>query len=133
MKVYNPLSVPNCPLWSIVLLSFIVSLHTEAGGSNTTVIVVVVIIVIILLTASSVFLAWKYNAKSPEVTPSTGRQMSGAQAKKKKRKNKHSSSTTGMGEGPGIVKMGEIQGDEKKKGRRKRSSSSPKVRVRSQI
>ena len=116
-----------------MLLSFIVSLHTEAVGSNTTVIVVLVIVVIILLTAASVFLVWKFNAKSPEVTPSTERQTSRAPAKKKRRKNKHSSSTTGIGEGPGVVKMGEIQGGEKKKGRRKRSSSSPKVRVGSQI
>ena len=111
-----------------MLLSSIVSLHTEAGGSNTTVIVLAVIVVIILLTAASVFLAWKYNAKSPEVTPSTERQTSGAPTKKKKRKNKHSSSTTGIGEGPGGVKIGEIPGGEKKKGRRKRSSSSPKER-----
>ena len=116
-----------------MLLASVVSLHTEAGGSNTTVIVVVVIVVIILLTAASVFLVWKYNAKSPEVTPSTERQTSGAPTKKKKRKNKHSSSTTGIGEGPGVVKIGEIPGGEKKKGRRKRSSSSPKVRVGSQI
>ena len=98
-----------------MLLSSIVSLYTEAGGSNTTVIVVVVIVVIILLTAASVFLVWKFNAKSPEVAPSTGRQMSGAQAKKKKGKNKHSSSTTGIGDGPGIVKKGEIQGARRRK------------------
>ena len=104
----------------------------EEGGSNTTVIVVVVLG---LLVALAVFLAMKYKAKSPEITPSNGNQKSGQEVKPgvKKRKNKHSSSTTGIGEGPGVVKTGEVHGGKKRKRRRKRSSSSPKVGVGSQI
>ena len=51
----------------------------------------------------------------------------------KQKKIKHSSSTTGIGEGIGAASMGQVQGGEKKKVRRKRSSSSPKVAVGSQI
>ena len=102
------------------------------GGSNTTVIVVVVIS---LLVALAVFLAMKYKAKSPEITPSNGNQKSGQEMKPgvKTRKYKHSSSTTGIGETPGVVKTGEVHGGKKPKRRRKRSSSSPKVGVGSQI
>ena len=109
--------------------------ETEAGGLNTTVIVVVVIVVISLLAALAVFLALKYNAKSPEITPSNGEQKTGRQVKPgvKQKKNKHSSSTTGIGEGLGAASMGQVQGGEKKKVRRKRSSSSPKVAVGSRI
>ena len=118
------------------VLSSIFSLyhrHRLDTGSNTA--VIVDIIVISLLVALGVFLAMKYKAKSPEITPSNGNQKSGQQVKHgvKTRKNKHSSSTTGMGERPDIVKMGEVQVGEKKKGRRKRSSSSPRVGVGSQI
>ena len=98
-------------------------------------IVVVVIVVISLLVALAVFLALKYRAKSPEIAPSNGEQKTGRQVKPgvKQKKNKHSSSTTGVGEVLGAASMGQVQGGEKKKVRRKRSSSSPKVAVGSQI
>ena len=98
-------------------------------------IVVVVIVVISLLVALAVFLALKYRAKSPEIAPSNGEQKTGRQVKPgvKQKKNKHSSSTTGIGEGLGAASMGQVQGGEKKKVRRKRSSSSPKVAVGSRI
>ena len=120
------------------VLSSIFSLYhrdRSETGSNTAVIVVVVIVVIRLLAALDVFLEMKYKSKSPEITPSNGKQKSVGQVKHgvKLKKNKHSSSTAGMGERPGIVKMGEVQVGEKKKGRRKRSSSSPRVGVGSQI
>ena len=107
----------------------------EDEGSNTTVIIVVVIVVISLLVALAVFLAMKYKAKSPEITPSNGNQKSGREVKPgvKQKKNKHSSSTTGMGEASGAVRMNDGQDGEKKKRRRKRSSSSPKVLGRSQV
>ena len=96
---------------------------------------VVVIVIICLLGAGSVFLALKYNAKSPEVAPSAQKQELGPHVKPgaKKKKNKHSSSTTGMGEGPEAVKAAEGRGAGQKKRRRKRSSSSPKVVVGSQM
>ena len=96
----------------------------EAAGSTTAVIVVVVIVIICLLGAASVFLALKYMAKSPEVTPVMEEKKSGSQGetkRKRRKKLKHSSSTTGVGEGPGVSKTPEAQGGEKKKRRRKRS------------
>ena len=110
--------------------------EAKVEGANTTVIVVVVIAVLSILAALSVFLALKYEAKSPKVKPSEPeKQTYGANVKHgvTKKKKKHSSSTTGIGDGPRTAMRSEVQVGEKKKGRRKRSSSSPKVRVGSQI
>ena len=105
----------------------------EEEGSNTAVLVLVIII-ISLLVALAVLLAMAYKAKSAETTPSNGSQKSGWQVEHVvKQKNKHSSSTSGIGNGPGVVKTGEVNGGKKKRGRRKRSSSSPKVGVGSHI
>ena len=123
-------------LFEVLSCIFSLATETEARGSNTTMIVVVVIVVTSLLVALAVFLASKYRAKSPEIAPSNGEQKKGQQMKpgvKQKKKNKHSSSTTGVGEGLGAASMGQVQGGEKKKVRRKRSSSSPKVAVGSRI
>ena len=79
-------------------------------------------------------LAMVYKVKSAETTPSNGTQKSGWQVEHAvTQKNKHSSSTSGIGDGPGVVKTGEVNGGKKKKGRRNRSSSIPKVGVCSQI
>ena len=105
----------------------------DEEGSNTAVLVLVIII-ISLLVALAVLLAMAYKAKSAETTPSNGTQKSGWQVEHvAKQKNKHSSSISGIGDGPGVVKTGEVNGGKKKRGRRKRSSSSPKVGVGSQI
>ena len=104
----------------------------DKEGSNTAVLVLVIII-ISLLVALAVLLAMTYKAKSAETTPSNGTQKSGWQVEHVKQKNKHSSSTSGIGDGPGMVKTGEVNGGKKNRGRRKRSSSSPKVVVCSQI
>ena len=51
----------------------------------------------------------------------------------KLKKNKHSSSTARIAEGSGAALMGQVQGGEKKKVRRKLSCCSPNVAVGSQI
>ena len=49
-------------------------------------IIVVVIVVISLLVALAVFLAMKYKAKSPEITPSNGNQKSGREVRSEERR-----------------------------------------------
>ena len=123
LNLNNKLSISLCTRFYI-FSSHSTETKEEAAGSNTAVTVVVVIVIICLLGAASVFLALKYMAKSPEVTPVMEEKKSGSQGetkRKRRKKLKHSSSTTGVGEGPGVSKTPEAQGGEKKKRRRKRS------------
>ena len=117
-----------------MVLSCILSLYHRDRGRRGRIKHSSISIIISLLVALAVLLAMAYKVKSAETTPSNGTQKSGWQVEHVvKQKNKHSSSTSGIVNGPGVVKTGEVNGGKKKRGRRKRSSSSPKVGVGSQI